>query len=445
MLSARQLKMPNGLPPQQSAPTPSGFGKVLSSVKGLQQRLDDFSAEEVTRAHTQAIELIQQLSNLHGHLESLKTLRRLFMNAGTEIAALPDFDLSLIDPKNNALEKHPRLWAIVKAGELLEKHRSLRASQQPDASDMQRPASNAAESGAVSTTTPSPSGARQALVSPESIIRTVKTTDRIESANASGTTEGVPGATEFSLVGQPQERQAHFDGYDFAALKLDDGPRMETASASRKSNEPPSDIAQSGASAFDHRLLRDLIDSYGEFAAINENTPGRCLTADTAPLSQPSQPPAANPVAGAAQHHPETAAAAVARESEAISADALVPREPNFVEVKNQELLALPAPQKDGTERDFDPLTSNPKSREEIDQQLKSIIRDYGKVDLYSHPKSANAKTKIIAGATLLALVLGGLYFFSPSSDGQAPKEVSPMSEAVSPAGSDAKNSVRQK
>ena len=55
--------------------------------------------------------------------------------------------------------------------------------------------------------------------------------------------------------------------------------------------------------------------------------------------------------------------------------------------------------------------------RARLDRQLKSIIKDYGEYDLYSHRKTINVKTTVIAAVTGLALVLGGFYLFkAPSS-----------------------------
>jgi hypothetical protein len=55
------------------------------------------------------------------------------------------------------------------------------------------------------------------------------------------------------------------------------------------------------------------------------------------------------------------------------------------------------------------------KKQGEIDQQLKNIIKDYGEYDLYSPQKSLNLKMAALAALALLALVLGGLYFFTGS------------------------------
>jgi hypothetical protein len=90
------------------------------------------------------------------------------------------------------------------------------------------------------------------------------------------------------------------------------------------------------------------------------------------------------------------------------------PAEPAFVQATSAGLPALPAPEKDFAERPA--KTKSPKSRKqgEIDQQLKNIIKDYGEYDLYSPQKSLNLKVAAFAAFALLALLLGGLYFFKP-------------------------------
>jgi hypothetical protein len=80
--------------------------------------------------------------------------------------------------------------------------------------------------------------------------------------------------------------------------------------------------------------------------------------------------------------------------------------------------------------RVFEPAAPNTKARGEIDQQLKSIIRDYGEVDLYSHRTSVDTKTKAILAGALLALALAGLFFLTtPSSPPQIPNEAAAVTE----------------
>jgi hypothetical protein len=87
--------------------------------------------------------------------------------------------------------------------------------------------------------------------------------------------------------------------------------------------------------------------------------------------------------------------------------------EPAFVQARDGAGLALPARAEARPEPAFEGALPSTKSRGEIDRQLKSIIKDYGEYDLYSHQKSVNVKAAAIAAAAVaLALVLGGFFFF---------------------------------
>lgn len=443
MFSARQQKMPDGLPPDESLASPSGFGKVLSSLQGLQQRLDEFSVEEVSRAHSRAIELIQQLSNLDGRLGSLKKLHQDFTSAGTAVAAIPAIDFCLLDSDDDGLKNHPRLRAILKAGELLHKLRPLLAEQRINLH--QWPPSEARKTDTASAITDISLDTRSVARSPDQTFPTTEPLPGIPPVFATAAIpESIPGPTGFTLVGEPREREPNADSYDFAALKLDDRPGNEPASPSRKTNEPANEPNLTAVGAFDERLLRDLIDSYGEFAATKEHTVGEPSTA-LQPVSQRAQTSISKPVEKSAEQETAIEKTASSPESDKITAGVLLPPEPKFLGQKTDELLALPTPETDESVRDFDQPVANLKSRGEIDQQLKSIIRDYGKVDLYSHESSGNARNKMIAAAVLLALVLSGLYFFSASSSPQpTKKEASAFTEPVSPPEKDAKNPSRQ-
>ena len=58
-------------------PTPAvGFGKVLTSIQGLQRRLDDFSIEDVSEAEANARTLIQKISLLQGKLIGLTEMKQ---------------------------------------------------------------------------------------------------------------------------------------------------------------------------------------------------------------------------------------------------------------------------------------------------------------------------------------------------------------------------------
>jgi hypothetical protein len=115
-------------------------------------------------------------------------------------------------------------------------------------------------------------------------------------------------------------------------------------------------------SDFDTKLLDDLIKNYGEFAA-NPNLP--------ATLDKPKQ------------------------------------------ETRTPEKLRPPKGHG----------TVSARSANDLDRQLKKLIKDYGENDLYSS-RSGSLKTKLRVGGAfvVLALVLGGIYYFSEPKTVGAPR-----------------------
>jgi hypothetical protein len=131
-------------------------------------------------------------------------------------------------------------------------------------------------------------------------------------------------------------------------------------------------------SAIDQRLLDELIENYGDFAA-TRNLPA------TLEASKPAAPKYDNPA------------------------------------VETSPLFDEPI----ATERQL----SNVKKAGDLDRQLKKIIKDYGENDLYPRQSLVNLKTGGIAAFAVLGLVLGALYLF------KAPKAASPIqARPVAPA-----------
>jgi hypothetical protein len=88
---------------------------------------------------------------------------------------------------------------------------------------------------------------------------------------------------------------------------------------------------------------------------------------------------------------------------------------PSREETKAFELPAIATPEKqkpraaaDAKEKKLSALSKHG----ELDRQLKSIIKDYGEYDLYPPQSSINFKMAALGAFAVLALVLGGFYFF---------------------------------
>ena len=147
---------------------------------------------------------------------------------------------------------------------------------------------------------------------------------------------------------------------------------------------PANNKKPSEKSRFNERLLSDVIQTYGEFALVPISS--------TLAEAQSSLPA------------PRTATDLIPVQSAVESA---------FAQSKSAASLAAPttASEKKRAIPNKGPVPSA-KSRGEIDRELKNIIKDYGEYDLYSHQKSLSIKTAVIAALAVLALIVGGFYFF---------------------------------
>jgi hypothetical protein len=375
---------------------------VLLSIQGLQQRLNDFSVEEVNRAHEQAHTLIHELEGLQARLLALAKLKQTADGVHARLAAIPEFDFDLIGP--DSLENHPQLHAIVKAGKLIRMHRLLR-----DAQVAAQAAQLAPESGVVSP------------VDAEKLPELTLDTEASQQESASADV-GANLSSAIQPAGNPVERQwvAPISRarpiYDFAELEL-----QETAKSPATLRDKPSPTKagralspsgkgnkRTGKPHIDHRLLNDLVGAYGEFVISKQppagpqsiTTPGVVEQMPVAVPEETSQPELNASTAAFTLVPPEAA-----------------PKDPPFVEpLERSGMLALPEPEQQREEPVFDGPPVSSKSRGEIDRQLKSIIKDYGEYDLYSDQKSFNVKNAVIAAVIGVSLLAGGFFLFKASS-----------------------------
>ena len=394
MFSAQKHEMPSDIPPETSRrPTDTGFGKVLNSIQGLQQRLDDFSIDQVARAHSQAQELIRGFGLLQAQLNALTKLKDTVVSAGNKIAALPEENFDLVDP--DSFERHPQLRAIVKAAKLIRMHRILQAAR---ASADSISLENSAVSGIDLPKEISPTSERlpvlpcaDNVVEPadDSAAENNIASDKAEADFTSA--HGGQCLVPATLATAPFESGAK---YEFAELKLNETQGIplagqkdfsEAAMADKHLAIPPNDKKPSEKSRFNERLLSDVIQTYGEFALV--------------PISS-------TPAESAQSSLPATRIG-----TDLIPVQSAV--ESAFAQSKSAASLAAPttASEKKQAIANKGPVSST-KSHGEIDRELKNIIKDYGEYDLYSHQKSLNIKTTVIAIVTVLALIVGGFYFF---------------------------------
>ncbi len=382
--------MPSDEPPESSrAPTAIGFGKVLRSIQGLQQRLDDFSIDEVSRAHAKADALMQELEDFQSQLTALAKLKEAVASAMAQIGAIPEENFDLTGP--DGLESHPQLRAIVQTGRLIRLHRSLReaqASAESSSLDL-RHTSGASISHQEQEFPPSAGDA-------EAAIEHTAGGDNIQAEAKLAAVPSESALTPPSSTPAP----AFKDPATCESAEL----KLETSSPPRDENcSPAAPPAAAGArwmenknvvvkTDFDQRLLNDLIETYGEFAIAASAAKPTALATTISPQPLEDTPAPAH----------------------LISLQPM-PAEPAFVRSTAGGLLTLPAPEKELTKPTAPGKLLSMKKQGELDRQLKRIIKDYGEYDLYSPQKSINIKMVAIVAFVLLGVVLGGFYFLKAS------------------------------
>jgi hypothetical protein len=348
---------------------------------------------------------------LDTRLQKLYKLFSVFGNVSTAIDTLPTSDFAVLDSDTDGLEKHPILRAIVRAGKLIEMQPHLLdapTTRFPDGVDPTEADSAAPHSLAALREIPPVAPEKR----DESFHQGAVHTEERSAADAV-----VPRRSSNAL---PLTYE-----YDFAELKLDNASIQVSES---EKNTGTSGIEKSlGFGKFDERLLKDLIDTYGEFAVSDKDT---AASSPPAALLQKEDPA------------PESSRTESSRKD--VSTALVLAAEPKFL--GSNAAHEVPSPM-----REQESVGSTSYKSEhtpgEIDQQLKNIIRDYGEVDLYSQGKSANTKIGVIAAAAaaLLVLILAGFYLLkTPSPTVSVPSSAS-TAEPYVPSASSVNNATPQK
>jgi hypothetical protein len=362
-----------------TASAPGGFGKVLTSIQGLQQRLDDFSVEDVSRAQSKTENLIRELSLLQLKLNGLSMMEQVVTDARRTIISVPDNNFDLVDFAS--LEKYPTLHLLVRASTLVELVR-IRAQSFANYIDELNAARQSAEA-------MTGNSELQGLKTPPSPFPQLEASETVEAGG------GENGSTELPrppLVDLPAQQPAPEKG----------GPHSQSASLLGPpygGSDKKETISQK--SGFNQRLLADLIDTYGDFAS----SPN--LSASLK---------AAKPVLPKASEHEPLEAPLVKFED--VTLPAALPEavrvkvgtaKPEPTKITQDEIIFPPAVEHS---RRADGNVTTSTKQDEIDRQLKSIIKDYGEYDLYQRHSSLNLKVVGILTFAFLLLVLWGLYFF---------------------------------
>ena len=442
MLPAKKQEARPETPQNSSASSTMGFGKVLTSIQGLQQRLEDFSVEDVVRTEADAKSLVFELSQLQIKLETLAGLKQFVASANHLISEIPEENFEQIAP--DGFENHPRLHAIIQASKLIRLHRIMQAAKAGAESislDLDTgtlssaicpPERNQPEFDATMSPPSEPAVEKPSVALFETAAEPIgAAVTSVSEPRESVQSEEWTFSTEDKLDVVQEVVTARLGDFELGHSQVGEVLVTQDPSVIRTSIETRDDQSKEiipwskSAGAFDERFLSDLIETYGEFRISSVGAP---------PVEAPSTPEPCVPSvivsdtqlapvdSSAASNPSPTEIAVIYSEQRMPSQPAVEPHTlpasmsaPSLEETKAFELPAIATPEKqkpragvDTKEKKLSALSKHG----ELDRQLKSIIKDYGEYDLYPPQSSINFKMAALGAFAVLALVLGGFYFF---------------------------------
>jgi hypothetical protein len=439
MLPAKKQEARPETPQNSPVSSTMGFGKVLTSIQGLQQRLEDFSVEDVVRTEGNAKSLVLELSQLQIKLETLAALKQFVASANLLISEIPEENFEQIAP--DGLENHPQLHAIIQASKLIRLHRLMQAAKAGAesisldldtgtlSSAISPPERSLPEFDATMTPSSEPAVEKLSVALFETLAEPIgAAVTSVSEPRESVQSEEWTFSTEDKLDGVQEVVTARLGDFELGGSPVGEvlvsqdpsviGASIETGSHRSKEATPSS----KSAGAFDERFLSDLIETYGEF---------RISSVGGLPVELPSKPEPSLPSVIESEtqlapvdssNPPSTQIAVINSEQRTPSLPAVEPHilpalmsTPSREETKAFELPAIATPEKqkpraaaDAKEKKLSALSKHG----ELDRQLKSIIKDYGEYDLYPPQSSINFKMAALGAFAVLGLVLGGFYFF---------------------------------
>jgi hypothetical protein len=383
MLSAKQDE--NRLEstvPKVSSPGGGPVGKVVTSIQGLQQRLNDYTLEEVSAAENRSRTLMLGLLNLQSRVGSLVTIKRSMtvVYEALKTTTSEDIKLSVIETSGKPIKLHD----IIQASNLIRFPTLKRTSHQSPGHTI----SNATSSETLAGPKHIPKSTRD-VISQSSAADHRETADSpnepafVFDATDIEAASGIPSA-DFSWDKDSDSNKTISDHirYDqeVQTISLRSAPEklnkpelqlstpefVQELPVAEKSDTPISTALVPTGGDFDQRLLDDLIKNYGEFFS-SSNSPSNV----------------------GSQENVETV------ESRS---------KPNFLEKAAVESA------NNNTAR-----TSPLKKEGDIDRELKKIIKDYGEYDIYSRHNRINIKFAAIGAFLLVVAVFSGFYLLSSS------------------------------
>jgi hypothetical protein len=411
MLSAKQDgNRAEPTAPRVSSPSGGTVGKVVNSIQGLQQRLNDYSLEEVAAAENRSRTLLLGLLNLQSRVESLVAIKRSMtvVYDTLEKTTSEDIKLSAIDTSGKPI----RLHDIIQASNLI-KFPGLKRTSHQSAESTIPSAPNADH--IIPNANDTPKSTRDVIKPRSAADRREATESPKEPAFVFDATEiaasGIP-STDFSWDKDSTPDKNIVDDIQYepeiqktavrAAPDKINQPLADTSApefvhempVAEESNAPISTALVPTGGDFDQRLLDDLIKNYGEFFS-SSDSPSKVV-------SQPNTETA------------KVGSKTIFSEKEAVES------------AKNNTARTLPL-----------------KKEGDIDRELKKIIKDYGEYDIYSRQNRINLKFAAIGAFLLLVALSSGFYLLSSSKSQEAPSAPA-AAESVSTTGDESTSATRE-
>jgi hypothetical protein len=387
MLTAQKENDTTSIKPlMQRPPTLRSFEKVVHSIDGLRERLQELALEQLSEADRKLQTMSLRLGELQrtlGVLSEIKQrmhrLQEIVQHAQTETPELSWVDKampapSLLQVRN--LLKFRRVIKLVKAAKdvsvLLDSADGKALLQRNDTiSEASKPEHQLAATFPATDHTSVEPAANRAIVGTSPETKPQEVQSPVPPESDLGQTDP---SDEPVYIFPPEERASSFQLSEIRGESIDatttehsalgDAVIVESSTTSRHADSEGREEVN-----FDRQLLDDLIRNYGEFNVL-PNLPSN------------SQ---------ALKEDKHEAGISITR--------AEPPTKLSLAVYRN-----LPTQRKDG----------------ELDRTLKKLIKDYGEYDLYSKQSPVNLKTGVAAAFLVLTLVLSGFYFFS------SPKSVVP-------------------
>ena len=425
-------------------PSGGGFSKMLNSLQGLQERLEDFSIADIANAEGNAQTLLLHLKQVQNIIAAIALLKKAEANISeSSLAQITDADTESVG--FDSLEKHPQLHAIIQASKLIKLHKMLSALKAASDNRTSQQGKPAAEPYAKRTLEQSSNLSESSdpvrlqtvqleiASSPEFVSEVTSFAATLESVLPNPATTvsvfptevAIPGVTPSAIYPVKIDASTEFPTAD---------AEFETANTSKEKTQyqPDQSLPEDFPAATNQSIRGEIIPSETSERATNLAKPAK--SKQVAQITRIKKSTASN-------KEPRDESKAVAPGGGSFDLrllDDLVSNYGEFASSPN-----LPATISNKELQAFDPATiytpevqpeqfspvdlPMAKKNGDLDRQLKKIIKDYGEYDLYSGKQPTNLKKAGILAFVFLGLVFGGIYLFKapPSTAKIAPASAS--------------------